>query len=112
MLNANIKHPLLIHLPGILQASLLEWIAIPFSRVSDPGVKPGSPALLSDSLPSDPPKKPTCQLYLNKNLALSNDKEIQIKIKMDTILNPLECKKKKRERSFPINISNVGKSVE
>ena len=42
-------------------------------------------------------------------------KEIQIKIKMDTVLNPLECKKKKkreRERSFPVNISNVGKSVE
>ena len=28
-------------------------------------------------------------------------KEIQIKIKMDTVLNPLECKKKKKEREKP-----------
>ena len=31
---------------GILQARILEWVAIPFSRdVSDPGIKPRSPAL-------------------------------------------------------------------
>ena len=40
---------------GILQARILEWVAIPFSRGSpDPGVKPGSPALQADSLPSEP----------------------------------------------------------
>ena len=31
---------------GILQARILEWVAIPFS---DPGIKPGSPALQVDS---------------------------------------------------------------
>ena len=31
---------------GILQAKILEWVAIPFSRVSsDPGTEPGSPTL-------------------------------------------------------------------
>ena len=40
---------------GILQARILEWVAIPFSRGSpNPGVKPGSPALQADSLPSEP----------------------------------------------------------
>ena len=36
---------------GILQARLLEWVAIPFSRVSS---QPRSPALEADSLPSEP----------------------------------------------------------
>jgi len=34
----------------ILQARILEWVALPFSRVlSDLGIKPGSPALQADS---------------------------------------------------------------
>ena len=37
---------------GILQARILEWIAIPFSRgTSKPRVEPWSPALQADSLP-------------------------------------------------------------
>ena len=41
------------------QAGILEWAAIPFSRgSSNPGIKPGSPALQADSLPSAPPGKP------------------------------------------------------
>ena len=45
---------------GILQARTLEGVAIPFSRdLPDPGIKPGSPALQSDSIPSEPPEKPT-----------------------------------------------------
>ena len=56
-------------LPGsfvheILQARILEWVAIPFSRVSSPG----SPTLQADSLPSEPPGKP--QINLNSNLFL------------------------------------------
>ena len=48
-------------LPGssihrILQARILDWIAIPFSRGSSyPGIKPGSPLFQADSLPSEPP---------------------------------------------------------
>ena len=41
---------------GILQARILERAAIPFSQdLSDPGIKPMSPALQEDSLPSEPP---------------------------------------------------------
>ena len=39
---------------GILQARILEWVAIPFSRGSS---QPRSPALQADSLPSEPPGK-------------------------------------------------------
>jgi len=39
---------------GILQARILEWVAIPFSRgYSDPRIEPWSPALQADSLPSE-----------------------------------------------------------
>ena len=44
---------------GILQARILEWVAISFSRdLPDPGFIPGSLALQVDSLPSEPPGKP------------------------------------------------------
>jgi len=44
---------------GILQARILEWSAIPFSRdLPNPRIEPGSPALQVDSLPSEPPEKP------------------------------------------------------
>ena len=44
---------------GILQARVLEWGAISFSRdLPNPGIEPGSPALQADSLPSEPPGKP------------------------------------------------------
>ena len=43
-------------LHGILQARILEWVAIPFpGHLPDPGVEPRSPALQADSLPSQPP---------------------------------------------------------
>ena len=46
-------------LHGILQAGILEWVAIPFSRdLPDLGIEPGSPALQADSLLSEPPGKP------------------------------------------------------
>ena len=46
-------------LPGssvhkILQARILEWIVISFSRdLPDPGIEPGSPELQTDSLPTE-----------------------------------------------------------
>ena len=40
---------------GILQARILEWVAISFSRRSfQPRIEPRSPALQADSLPSEP----------------------------------------------------------
>ena len=35
-------------------------------RYKDPGVKPGCPALLADSLPSEPPGKPSKDLKLKQ----------------------------------------------
>ena len=49
---------------GILQARILEWVAILFSRdLPDLEIKPGSPALQEDSLPSEPPAKPKNQMW-------------------------------------------------
>ena len=46
---------------GILQARILEWVAIPFSRESsDPGIELKSPALQADPLLSEPPGKSKC----------------------------------------------------
>ena len=42
---------------GILQARILEWVAISFSRgSSDPGIEPRSPTLQADALQSEPPR--------------------------------------------------------
>ena len=44
---------------GILQARILEWVAVPFfRRFPDPGIESRSPAFQADSLPSEPPGKP------------------------------------------------------
>ena len=44
---------------GILQARILEWVAMPFSRgLPNPGIKPRSPTLQADSLPAEPQGKP------------------------------------------------------
>ena len=49
---------------GIIQARILEWVAISFSGdLPYPGIEPGSPALQADSLPSEPPGKPYTGLH-------------------------------------------------
>ena len=48
---------------GILQARILQWVAIPFSRSSDLGTEPVSSALQADSLLSDPPEKPPFSVH-------------------------------------------------
>ena len=48
---------------GILQARILEWVTFPSpGDLPDPGIKPGSPALQADSLPSELPGKPVSTL--------------------------------------------------
>ena len=43
---------------GLLQARILEWVAIPSpGDISHPGIELGSPVLLADSLPTEPPGK-------------------------------------------------------
>ena len=44
---------------GILQARILDWVACPPpGDLPNPGIKPRSPTLQVDSLPSVPPGKP------------------------------------------------------
>ena len=44
---------------GILQARILEWVAMPSSRdLPNPGIKPTSSTLQEDSLPSEPSRRP------------------------------------------------------
>ena len=48
----------------IIQARILEWVAIPFFRgSSQPGIEPRSPTLQVDSLPAEPPGKLPGTLY-------------------------------------------------
>ena len=45
-------------LHGILQARVLEWSAIAFSRgLPNPGIEPSSPEFQADALTSEPPGK-------------------------------------------------------
>ena len=49
--------------PGILQARILEWIAMPSSRdLTDPGIEPRSLTLRGNSLSSEPPDAPQSAL--------------------------------------------------
>ena len=44
---------------GVLQARILEWVACPPpGDLPNPGIKPRSPTLQAESLPSEPPGKP------------------------------------------------------
>ena len=51
---------------GILQARILEWVAISFSRdLPDPGIEPASPALAGGFFTTEPPGKSTV-LYVQE----------------------------------------------
>ena len=57
---------------GILQARILEGVAMPFSKVlSHPGVKPESLISLISLLPLVPPGKPKVCLICNQNFSTS-----------------------------------------
>ena len=50
---------------GILQARILEWVAMPSSRdLPDPGIKLTSPALQAVSLPAEPSEKPLIDIKM------------------------------------------------
>ena len=63
----TVCHPMECNPPGssvhgILQATIQEWVAIPFSRASShPGIEPTSPALQADTLLTEPVK---CKIIL------------------------------------------------
>ena len=54
---------------GILQARILEWVAVPFSRgSSQPRDWPRYPTLQAYSLPAEPPEKPiVCQVKIKQH---------------------------------------------
>ena len=71
---------------GILQARILEWVAIPSpGDLPSPGIKPGHPALQADSLPSEPPGS---QSRPGSDLALTSDKlsPLQLQCLQDLML--------------------------
>jgi len=58
---------------GILQARILDWDAItPPGDLPHPGIQPGSPALPSVSLASEPPGKPYGNLRKSEILSFKN----------------------------------------
>ena len=76
---------------GILQARILEWVAVPFSRGSfQPRIKPRSPTLQAYSLPSEPPGKPKIS-HLVYGILLQHPKWIKTCVKKkNQNLQPLE----------------------
>ena len=54
----TLRDPIDYTVHGILQARILEWVAVPFSRGSKPGIEPRSPTVQADSLPAEPQGKP------------------------------------------------------
>ena len=53
----------------ILQARILEWVAVPFSRgSSQPGIEPRPPALQADFLPAEQQGKPTSLYFTSKEI--------------------------------------------
>ena len=50
------------------------WSGLPFASpgdLPDPGIKPTSPALQTDALPSEPPGKPTLHIESTFSVALN-----------------------------------------
>ena len=58
---------------GILQAWILEWVAMPTSGdLPNPGIEPRTPALQAASLQSEPPGKPlACRIFIFSPLVRS-----------------------------------------
>ena len=82
---------------GILQAKILEWVAISFSRgssrprdLTNRGIKHGSPALQADSLSSEPPgNSPECHPW-----ASQNEHSVRFSLVAQlcpTLCNPMDC---------------------
>ena len=49
---------------GTVRERILKWVSMPSSKgsLSDPGIKPGSPALQADSFSAEPQGKPLAEL--------------------------------------------------
>ena len=71
---------------GILQARILEWVAIPFSGGIFPtqGYEPRSPTLQVDSLPAEPQGKP-------KNTGVASVQFSKVAQSCPTLVDPMDC---------------------
>ena len=69
------------HESWILQARILEWVAVPFPRgSSQPGIEPRPPALQVDSLPAELPGKPPNDIKQAAKVTKHNGKMDYIKL--------------------------------
>ena len=74
---------------GILQARILDWVAMPSSGdLPNPGIEPKSPALQPDSLQSEPPGKQQCLLNIKRRCWTSH-REAEHSPVRETVLSPL-----------------------
>ena len=70
---------------GILQARILEWVAISFSRdLPNPGIEPRSLALQADALPSEPPGKPYTVTQLRNKEQVGNEGGVSVTLEPPT----------------------------
>ena len=83
---------------GIFQARILENTRPPPGDLPNPGIEPKSPALQEDSLPAEPPGKPTyAYIYippykiesLKRKKKTLNLKQYYIPLKSETELSPV-----------------------
>ena len=100
-------NPMDYRLPGssvhrIPQARILEWVAFPFFRSSQPKDWTRSPTLQADSLPCEPPGKPwpKDQNINNRNNIVANSR----KTLMVHITNKTKQKDKDYSRSINVNV--------
>ena len=64
------------------------WSGAPFpspGHLPNPGIKPGSPTLQADTLPSEPPWKPHCNLDGAQNVMLNKISQTTEFIQTDSI---------------------------
>ena len=92
---------------GILQARILEWVSISFSRgFPDPGMEPRSPALQADALTSEPPGTPWLWELDHKEGWVPENWFFQTVILEKISVSPLDCKEIQQVNpDFPKNIN-------
>ena len=85
---------------GILQVRILEWVAVPFSRGSsqprdlpNPGIKPRSPALQADSLPTELSGKPLYRVLYIYEAYFPKVKKVKVLATQlcPTLCSPMNC---------------------
>ena len=94
----SLSHVLLLwphKVHGILQARILEWVSFPSpGDLPDPGIKPRSPALQVDSLPTELPGKP----QIRPELLQTQPQQAVLELFLNKLLLNLYEKTKKLEQ--------------